>query len=526
MRKIKSLCLFIFLALPIALPAKSHYSQRLDKALDTLDYVISQRKTFISNRAALIDSLKSDVYTLRKGELTMSDFKLIGEAYEGFCVDSATAYYYSGYCEAVEQANKQMQHVFLIDLVGQMAKTPLLARGISIIDSIDVSALDNNTRLKYYNTRATLYINLLQYSVNPSWQALHHKKAVEALENLMACYQRNSTNYQLTASVRYYLCQDTTMAIGELNEAMEHIDRSHPAYAIATSLLANLYKGNPTKQNDYLYYLTLSAITDVKNANTESFSLAMLGGELFRYGDLDRAYNYLTAAGEAVSISGSQVLSADMTSTLLVLAESIKAREATAKKFSFFVALIALFLLVVVFWICIRWKVSKSRYKKSVNAFQAAISQRDLYISQLLDFCSVYADALGDFNKMAGRKLKAGQGQDLLSMIESGKVIQEQNERFFAVFDEAVLHIFPNFVSEVNGLLEEDKQIELGTAKSLTPELRILAFMRLGVSDSVRISKFLGLSLNTIYTYRNRMKTRAKNRDSFDEDIQNIGKIS
>ena len=48
--------------------------------------------------------------------------------------------------------------------------------------------------------------------------------------------------------------------------------------------------------------------------------------------------------------------------------------------------------------------------------------------------------------------------------------------------------------------------------------------MRLGVTDSTRLAKFLGLSLNTVYTYRNRMKNRAKKRETFETDILSIGK--
>ena len=59
----------------------------------------------------------------------------------------------------------------------------------------------------------------------------------------------------------------------------------------------------------------------------------------------------------------------------------------------------------------------------------------------------------------------------------------------------------------------------------LNTELRILAFLRLGIDDSEQIAQFLGLSLNTIYTYRNRLKSRAINRNTFDADVMKIGAI-
>ena len=49
--------------------------------------------------------------------------------------------------------------------------------------------------------------------------------------------------------------------------------------------------------------------------------------------------------------------------------------------------------------------------------------------------------------------------------------------------------------------------------------------MRLGIDDSTRLSKFLGLSLNTIYTYRNKLKSRAVDRGSFEAEVKKIGLI-
>ena len=49
--------------------------------------------------------------------------------------------------------------------------------------------------------------------------------------------------------------------------------------------------------------------------------------------------------------------------------------------------------------------------------------------------------------------------------------------------------------------------------------------MRLGIDDSSQIARFLGLSLNTIYTYRNKMKSRAINREKFEEEVLLIGRI-
>lgn len=90
------------------------------------------------------------------------------------------------------------------------------------------------------------------------------------------------------------------------------------------------------------------------------------------------------------------------------------------------------------------------------------------------------------------------------------------------MFDDAFLHIYPSFVSEVNKLLREEERIILRDGEKLNTDLRIIAFMRLGIEESTRIAQMLNYSVYTIYTYRNKLKNRAISRDTFEEDVMKI----
>ena len=103
--------------------------------------------------------------------------------------------------------------------------------------------------------------------------------------------------------------------------------------------------------------------------------------------------------------------------------------------------------------------------------------------------------------------------------------MEEQSREFYDIFDDAFLHIYPSFVEAVNSLLQPDKQIVLQEGEKLNTDLRILAFIRLGLEDSNRVAQMLNYSVNTIYAYRNRIRNRAINRDTFEEDIMKISSI-
>ena len=74
-------------------------------------------------------------------------------------------------------------------------------------------------------------------------------------------------------------------------------------------------------------------------------------------------------------------------------------------------------------------------------------------------------------------------------------------------------------------MLRPEERIVVDTPGSLNTELRIYALYRLGIVDNSKIAEFLKYSVNTIYTYRNKMKNKATDRANFEDSIMKIGTI-
>jgi len=109
---------------------------------------------------------------------------------------------------------------------------------------------------------------------------------------------------------------------------------------------------------------------------------------------------------------------------------------------------------------------------------------------------------------------------------KSQKFLNENTRLFHQNFDEAFLNIYPDFISEVNRLLADGNKITEDDGseprKQLTTELRILALLRLGISDNQKIADILRSSITTIYTYRSKLKARAIQRDTFEDNVKQI----
>ena len=122
------------------------------------------------------------------------------------------------------------------------------------------------------------------------------------------------------------------------------------------------------------------------------------------------------------------------------------------------------------------------------------------------------------------KKVRARQYEELYKITRDSALKDDEYKLLFANFDAMFLNLFPAFIKKLNELLLEDEQIELKKENELNTELRILALIRLGISDSSKIAKFLGYSVNTIYNYRTKMKNKAKiSREDFEPLVKKIG---
>lgn len=151
---------------------------------------------------------------------------------------------------------------------------------------------------------------------------------------------------------------------------------------------------------------------------------------------------------------------------------------------------------------------------------------KDLYIKRIMMVAAVNIRGFESLTQVLTRKLKAGQCADALRLVESRKPCEEQLRSFHEIFDPAFLAVYPDFAEQVNRLLVAEHQLTNPSQGKLNTDLRLLAFMRLGIDDQQQVATFLGVTLNTVYTYRNKLRARAKNRSEFEDSIKKISASS
>ncbi|MDO4320348.1 MAG: DUF6377 domain-containing protein [Bacteroidales bacterium] len=494
----------------------------LREALDTLDRAIITRRDAHTRRHHLIDSLKQR-YNEHRHPLRS---RAVADAYRQLNIDSAIIYYQTTIELADAAGDTTAVKEALIEYAGQLGKSGNFSDALSTLDTISPATLTGPDRLRYYDLLSQIYIDRLNSTQFKGHRKQLTAKLLTSLDSLKTMLPPRSIGRRMTNAICHNISGDSVLAEGEIKEFFDSIPLNHPLYGIASGLMAEFYRNRPDKADEYLYYLALASASDARVACNEAYTLELLGSEMFKRGDFNRAYDYLTVAGEAIYELGARKRFTYDAPPLAILLDSMRQRE-RRQHTSFIVTLCLLGAVIVTFISTMVRVARRSRQQQDLcRKAYATSAAKDKYISQLLELCSSLFDSMEELNRLVGRKIMANQTRDLYQDVESGKILRRQAEKFFSVFDESVFNIYPDFVNDINALLQPDKRIILTEPGVLTPELRIAAFMRLGVNDSNRIAKFLGLSLNTVYTYRNRMKSRALRRDTFESDILKMGDIS
>ena len=166
------------------------------------------------------------------------------------------------------------------------------------------------------------------------------------------------------------------------------------------------------------------------------------------------------------------------------------------------------------------------KLKISNNQLQESNYVKEEYIGYVFSICSSYISKLDEYRKNIGRKLKAGQIDDIKLLTSSTTMVQNELKEFYHSFDAIFLHVYPDFVEDFNSLLRPEERIVLKEGELLNTELRIYALVRLGISDSVKIAEFLHCSPQTVYN--NRLKTRNKAvipKEKFADTVRSLGKM-
>ena len=286
-----------------------------------------------------------------------------------------------------------------------------------------------------------------------------------------------------------------------------------------------------------IYWLAQTAILDLKTAVREYAALQRLARLLYEQGDLERAYRYLNCSMEDAVACNARLRFLEVTEFYPIIDRAYVAKETPERlmmhRMLLLVSVLAVMLIVLLSWLWI-WMRKLSAMRKELytanRELQVVNDQleqtgkiKEVYIVRYLERCVSYLEKLEHYRRLLEKLAMASKIDELFKMIRSEQFLRDERKKFYGEFDKSFLDLFPNFVEDFNLLLVEDGRIYPKPHELLNTELRIFALIRLGVTDTTQIAHFLGYSLATVYSYRSKMRNRAKgDKDHFEQDVMKL----
>lgn len=519
------LTLKIFLMLMVAC-ACSHDPDKTnlpEKALSSLDRVMAGSGRYTAVHAQKLDSMKNRLLKNSSGSGDRIDMLIsISKAYRQNMADSALLFSSMAAEEAASIGDSRRIYRSRLAFADALVAAGFFSQAIIHYDSLDNVGVDRDTRIEYFKVGRRLYSSIGSYVDDKGYMASYYEeKYVECDDSLINLMDADDP-------LRRFIIGERLVASGKFGKAKEvlesqlsSLDSSSNIYGMAAYQLATVYRSDGD-MTSYAAYLAKAAESDILANVKEGFALPALAAWLYDRGEFSRAFKYINYALEDAYRGNARVRMVSMARWVPAIDEAYRHEISTSRNewfaYAAFASMLIIALGIVTFFLLKQTRKSRARQKALASTSQ----MKDSYIGNFIGLCSTYSEKYHALLKLIDRKISSGQASDLLKSIKSGKLGEEENGDFYKEIDSVVLTLYPDFVEKINRLLLPSEQVRI-IGNQLTPELRIYAFVRLGVNESVRIARILNYSVNTVYAYRNRMRNRAIDREHFDENVLKIG---
>lgn len=519
-----------------------------EKVLNELDEVLKKNETYdnyFRQRADVLKQLKGkDTEPAHAYEIN----RKLAEEYEAYSLDSTLFYLSENQKIAgmLGDPEKKIETDLLI--AHEYIMTGYHIEASDILTTYSKVKIPEHLRILYFDVCHTFAGELMSYYQN---KAVQHDMYIQRVS-----YRDSLLKYVEPQSFKYYeLMSELAMDNGDRELRLSYLDsmvfvsplNSHD-YAKACYFYSIAMESDKEKLN----WMAKSAIADIMCATKDYASLIDLSRLLFEIGDVDRAFHYTAdfCLPDALFFNGKlrpwQIV---RFFPELEKAYVEKAgRQKNIMKVSVVVTSALLALLVFVTAVLIRRHRILVRTRAKLEESYSEIERRNIeleninsrlhklneslketdtvkqeYIALFLSILSENINENRQYKNHVLKYIRRGNEKYLADEIEALPPIDDDIQRFYKMFDETFVKLYPGFVEKFNELLVEGEAIFPKGNDILSPELRIFALIKLGINDSSKIASLLHYSSNTIYNYRAKIKNKAKgDRDRFEEAVKAI----
>lgn len=543
MRRFLAILLSVLLAVPV-------FAQSMEELLVILDGTIAHADRYQAEKEVRIKTIENQLHS--RGIGAEQRFAIYGQLY-----DEYLTYNFAKASEALD--NQETAAIELGDRV--LLNEVLLSRAMinatggryleasNILQSqIDTTILTDDQKIRYWDAQQRFWFDYRDNyggeisDAEVSSQIAYYRNAI------LAAAPGNSVIHQGMAVRQAMDAGNWGQADFLCKNLLSKLDPGSHEYANWSYYEARICEQLDRTEEMNCWFIR-SAIADLKTATTDNASLCSLSQELFVTGDLERAFRYINKSLDDARFYDAwlrQWQIAEVFPEIQKGYEEFQDRQDMRTRVLLIAAsVLALITLLGSIWVLNAYKkqrrlnVQVGEMNRQIQEFSSSLQQmnerltkanselseanaaKEEYIGIFVSLSSDYIDKTRKYQSSVRKRIVNGQYDDILAEISSQKLLDDELELFYKLFDQAFLKLYPDFVEQFNGLLKPECRIDPGEDGSLNTELRIFALIRLGITQSSRIASLLRYSVNTIYNYRAQIKKGAVvDKDVFEEKVR------
>lgn len=549
-----TLLVSLFTSISISTSAQSKplvLNEPTQKLLLTLDDMVKNKAQYHARHYERICQLKAQARKA-KGYNKYNLYKDIFNLYAHYQTDSAQVYIDAMTRLPEYKSDAVMQATLHIAQAEIFAVSALYTEAISELEKVPRSLINHehaDLQLYYFRTKRMLYGWMSDYTQIPTQHNLWAEKTMNYRDSLLSLKATQGVDRAIIQADRCNALGQPQKAIAWLRPYVNKMSENHPVPYICFTMAHACLLANDSTQA--AYYLTLTAIADLRKGTCEYQALPILAQVLFRTGDVKRAYTYLLCSMEDANFCKAGLRAIEVSNIFPIIDKQYKQQEKSQRHRDRLLIYLLIALLValsgtVVYLRKQMIKLRVMRRKQTLSNQQLAEANEQMkvanlklqealdevgrtneelqrtysqlrmtdkmkeeYIARYLNRCRMYLDQLSEFRSTTLRLIKNRRYDDIAQSLQKALNAKTEQAQFYADFDTAFLTLFPNFVEAFNALLQPDYNIQVKKHGQLNTELRIYALIRLGIHDTSRIAHFLDYSTATVYNYRSKIRNKA-----------------
>lgn len=486
--------------------------------LEELDTYIENSDRYVQEKMGRIDNLRNSLENIEGGGSYDLNYALFKE-YQSFKYDSA--YFY---------ANRSLQIARKMDDIDKTARAQcaivfcymssgLFHEAFNEMQKIDTRDVSDEIKIEYYSLYNRLCYDASDYNNTDIWYHEYTRTGTGYADSLLAIAPEESYEYIFTMAQKAIKHRNYTECIDLYTRLLDGYTDDDHNKAIICSSIGGAYSFLG-QQDSSMVYLAKAAIYDITSATKETTALYRLAEMLCNHSDTDRAYTYIHNAMEDADHYNARHRKLSI-NPILPIIEKARIEAITRQRNQIgIITILCLLLIIMLASTIIIFRRQHKKLKKKSRQLLEANRIKEEYIGHSFYINSEFISEAEELYKTINQKIAARQYDDLRDLSKQSRV-NKKRESMYESFDKCFLNIFPTFVSEYARLFPEG-QIDPAVT-SLTPEMRIFALIRLGISDSEKIARFLNYSVHTIYTYKTRVKSKSiVDNDEFEKRIKAV----